>query len=336
MRLFYKAGTIKFYMEQKMLSNLDWKGLKHWFQAAVIILSAVFMGYYFKRHGEELLRLKDIGVINALYLVGIFAAVNVIVSYKLFLILRHLQLTNITFWRWFQVFIVSRFVNFHFSQGATFYRILKLKKSYDFAYTKAFGMLVFSSWAEMVANLVVTNILLLFLPDGSKINKGMILYVLFILLSLVLVSPYLLEKIVALLPAAGRMAGWAKNKLVDLAQSVSGQIHNTKLLAQYIALTLITLMLFNLSVYVCFYAIKNPLDLLQTLLFTIALLLSRSVNVTPGNIGLAELICGYFSQYLGATVGSGIIVSGIIRIVEYIMLGLGTLCFHRSVNFSRE
>ena len=95
-------------------------------------------------------------------------------------------------------------------------------------------------------------------------------------------------------------------------------------------------MLFNLSVYVCFYAIRNPLNLFQTLLFTIVLFLSRSVNLTPGNIGLTELICGYFSQYLGATVGSGIIVSGIIRIVEYIMLGLGTLCFHRTVNLSRE
>ena len=31
--VFYKAGTIRFYMEQKMPSNVDWKGLKRWFQA---------------------------------------------------------------------------------------------------------------------------------------------------------------------------------------------------------------------------------------------------------------------------------------------------------------
>ena len=126
-----------------------------------------------------------------------FAAVNVIVSYKLF-DPRHLQLTNITFWRWFQVFIVSRFINFHFA-GRHLYRILKLKNLTTLLTPKRSNA-GFSNWAEMVVNLAVTNILLFFCLMAHD-QQSMVLYVLFILYRLfcIPVSP---RKIVTILPAA--------------------------------------------------------------------------------------------------------------------------------------
>ena len=62
------------------------------------------------------------------------------------------------------------------------------------------------------------------------------------------------------------------------------------------------------------------------MLYAILLKLSLLVNITPGNLGLRELVYGQLSQALGTGVEASILVSGIIRMVTYLLLSvLGVL-----------
>ena len=87
-------------------------------------------------------------------------------------------------------------------------------------------------------------------------------------------------------------------------------------------MTLISFTFYVGATYVSFLAIHIQTDVVKSALFTLTLILSRTINIIPGNIGLTELICGCMSQSLGETLGSGVIVSGIFRVIEYVTMAV--------------
>lgn len=304
--------------------------LKRGIQFSIFLLSAYFIVKYFAGHREDLALIKSIQAGHIFTLAGILLAINLIAGYKLLLVLRSLDLKGVHFYSWLKIFIISRFINFHISQGANLYRIVKLKQSFGFPYTKTISMTVFFSWLEIILNLTFSYIIIYFLQRQLNPEYTSALNIILLSIGILLISPVILKNILKLFPAPLQALTWIKSKLGDLTSNLSRQMHNLRLLAQYTALTIVMFILFIAAIYISFYSIDIRLNLIQTTLFTLILLLTRLINLTPGNIGLTEVVCGYFSQYLGATMGSGVIVSGIIRIIEYLFLGILTLIFNRT------
>ena len=69
-----------------------------------------------------------------------------------------------------------------------------------------------------------------------------------------------------------------------------------------------------------FKALNLTLSHGQIFLFTVTLLVSRIVNIVPGNLGISEWLCGYVSLALGGELGRGIMMSGILRLVDYCLM----------------
>lgn len=86
--------------------------------------------------------------------------------------------------------------------------------------------------------------------------------------------------------------------------------------------------------YFSFQAIDQPVDLAIVCIFTTAFVFTRYINVVPGNIGLSELVGGLVSEQMGVGFGNGLVVSGIVRIVEVLMILLIGLIYGQFMVFS--
>lgn len=83
------------------------------------------------------------------------------------------------------------------------------------------------------------------------------------------------------------------------------------------------LIYFSLNVWMVaagFKALDLTLSHGQIFLFTVTLLVSRSVNIVPGNLGISEWLCGYLSLAMGGELGRGIMISGILRLIDYLLI----------------
>jgi len=85
--------------------------------------------------------------------------------------------------------------------------------------------------------------------------------------------------------------------------------------------------------YVSFHSIGIPLELPVVCLYTTAFVFSRYINVVPGNLGVSELIGGLISEQMGVGFGNGLLVAGIVRVVEVMMILLAGLIYGKFAIF---
>ena len=98
----------------------------------------------------------------------------------------------------------------------------------------------------------------------------------------------------------------------------------------YFFATLLFILVYMGAIRAGFNAIGINIAFYQCLLFTVVLIVSRMFNIVPANIGISEVICGSISKAVDISFGSGIIISGIIRIINYAIYGLVTLATYIS------
>ena len=99
-------------------------------------------------------------------------------------------------------------------------------------------------------------------------------------------------------------------------------VGHRKLLINFFLLGFLSYALHLASMYVCFHALGLPVNFPTLVVFTVTVLILRSFNIIPGNLGLTELVCGFLSQWMGGSFGDWAMVSGVSRVILYITIGL--------------
>jgi hypothetical protein len=297
----------------------------------IIGVCLYFITQYFLQHKAEFslilhLSVKPLLVITLLLLIN-----NYLISMKLFSLLKLQGLTKVSSLEWFKIFSVSRFINFHVPQGANLYRMIKLKKDYLFPWTQSIGFMLVSSWLEVILTLLFVFILLFVLksPSIPTISYYSIQEVIFLLAISLMFSPFLCKILFSKIKVSWPFLKRIQDKSLELLEGFTRLKQSPAFLGYFLVITLITFCLYAIAIGISFQAIQTPLSISHSIIFTTVLLLSRSFNVVPGNLGISELICGYTSDFLSVSTGSGILVSGIIRILEYGFLLMLTLVFYR-------
>ncbi len=296
-------------------------------QYAVLVISIGIIVKYFVDHKDELrqvfnLQGKDIILVSLLGL-----CIHIIMGYKMLFILRKLGLTEMPHLPWLKVFTVSRFLNFHLLQGGNIYRSIRLKQEYAFSYTDSLGMMAIFSWFEAVFILIISIVMVGFLDRGILIANVHALTVLGILLIVFFLLPFVIR--VLLWQWRTKISGkiWIYEKLTQVTESLTANIRDVRLLVSLFALSLLTFLLYVWQINTVFQAIGKPIGIAETAVFVALTLLSGIINVTPGNIGVVELMYGYLSKVMGKTMGSGILVCGILRVLGYLIVVMCAVVF---------
>ena len=195
-----------------------------------------------------------------------------------------------------------------------------------------FSSSVFFIWFEIVSVFIIVSALIFFLPIQEGFSRAGILKIIAAALTILIVFPLGTHQIWSQLNFRNEKLVWINQKLSDLNKYFLRFLKEPKLMIIYFVLTCIVFMTFSRMTQASFDAISRPVSFSNAVLFTAILFITRSVNIVPGNIGISEIICGYFAEILGNTVGEGIIVSSIIRIINYVFLAILSL-FYLRFNF---
>ena len=81
------------------------------------------------------------------------------------------------------------------------------------------------------------------------------------------------------------------------------------------------------------YGVLGEVGIAKAVIYVILLRLSLSFNITPGNLGIQEILLGLLTRLTNFGTGIGITISIIIRIVTYLVLGISSISFGlKSIN----
>jgi len=304
--------------------------LKKTIKLGIIFICIALIVYYFRSHTDEIRHIQNISIADVMFLFGLMFLVQIIHSYKILAVVRFLGLTNINFIEWFKIITVSRFVNQHVFQGANLYRFIKLKKDYQFSYINSFGATVSFVWLETVSILftavVIISVFLKQFPDEFT----PVLFYLLVILTVVAAVSLLVVYGIKLLSPGMRSKFKINEQNTDIIKNVLKQIKKPKFILFYIFCTFLFVFVYMLAIKVCTSAIGLNLMLFQNLLFTLVLILSRMFNIVPANLGISEILCGLISSTVNISFGNGVIISGIVRVINYILYGIVTLITYSS------
>lgn len=292
-------------------------------KALAVVICLGLIVRYFSTHSEEINLLKSISPRDIIFLTGILFVVQATHCFKLYLLVLPLGLREVPFWRWFGIITVSRFVNQHMLQGAHVYRFLKLKKDYQFSYTKSFGFTIYYLWIETVSLLAVTLLIIGYAHLTSEYTFGEVLATLAAVLAACLIGPavvmFLYQRF-----GRGRLAKWDE-RVADISATILKHVRNPRFLLFYGLITVAFILVYLAAVRIGFTALGVPVSFYQNVLFTVVLILTRMFNIVPANIGVSEVVCGTISEAIDISFGSGILVAGMVRIVNYLIYGGVTL-----------
>ncbi len=314
-------------MESKNKASVaSWyrKPVARWLLAFFFIGLALWLLFDNK---NDLKQLSQINTWQFGLLLFIHLTYLIISSLQFLIILYQQGLTNIPPFSWFKVFVVGRFLNKFAAQAGNIYRSVYLKQVYDFSYTKYASSFAAAFWLEMILALTMATLVISLLEPTLKLGAINALALLGTILTGLAAGPFIIKWLVESLNLSGKRIEKIHGKINELLQLTTNVIRQPKVLFFSFLLGILSFLMSSGQLYTAFQIIGVDLSLSKIMIYVILLKLSLIINVTPGNLGIRELVYGQLSQMLGVGVETGILVSSIIRLVTYVLLGLLGILF---------
>jgi uncharacterized membrane protein YbhN (UPF0104 family) len=294
--------------------------LKVSLQIAVVAIVMMMIVYFMREYASDISNIRNLSF-SDLFLIGVWSFVSYTAyAYAVYIVLVDIGLKNLGPAGWLKIYFVSRLANLFVTQGGNVFRLVILKKKYDFSYTNAIGVTGFLVWINAVIALLASAFFLARAAQTPLILGLSLLHWAGILVLALLIGP----SVTAWAIVAFRDSSAWKSRLLrpfgDLAKFFISTLKNPSLFSQITILSIVHFIFFVGVNYFTFRAIGQPIGLAAVCLFTTAFVFTRYINVVPGNLGVSELVAGLVSEQMGVGFGNGLLVSGIVRIVEVVMI----------------
>lgn len=305
------------------------------FQISALVICFIFIGRYFLNHQNEIIILSQIKLTNLFLITFLYTVILFLFSQKMHLILRKLDLKDITPFKWFKIYVISRFVNAHISQGGNIYRMHILKKKLQFPYTKTIGMTAVFTWLETIFTLLMGIIFISFIDPHLVIFNVPAITILWASLLPILIVPFIAKIALKNISFQNKFLAWMHERFSVGLNSFYECYKDKMLIAIQFFLSLISLTIIVLINDLIFKALGIHLSLPSLILFIVVLNLSSFFTITPGNIGITEIIYGYLSKTIGNSFGEGIIACALLRIILYFITAFLTILFVNTLSFKK-
>jgi len=308
--------------------------LKVSLQLALVAVFVLMIVYFLDTYSADISSLRLLSFLDIL-LIGVWSFVSYAAyAYAVYVMLISSGLKDVGPFDWLRIYFVSRLANFFVVQGGNLFRLVLLKRKHDISYTNSLGITVFLIWINTLIALVASFCLLL----GYEVNPeilGLKLSSWTLFVSLVLFAgPLLAVRLIQRYRAAPFWKMRVSQPVARVSDFFLDVVKDASLMSKVMLLSAVHFVFFAGVNYFSFHAIGQPIGIAAICFFTTAFVFTRYVNVVPGNLGLSELVGGLVSEYLGIGFGNGLVVSGVVRIVEVLMILLLGLFYGKFVTFN--
>jgi len=286
----------------------------------------VYIIRYFIKNRQDLDLVFGLNPLILLGLGGLIVLAFLIYALRFAIILKKCSGRKVPFYFWFKIVILGRYLNLITPQAGNIYRGVMLKKNYQITYTRYLSSFFSFTWIDTCLNLLLALAVICFVQPEMEIGGLRVWVLIGVLGILVAVVPIGLEALFKRVKFQNRYAGWIHGKLSELLRVSVGSARDVRYMTKFVLTGVIAFAISIAAFYLCFLSIEVKVSLPGLALFYVVLKLSNQVIITPGNLGVREIVYGVMSEMMQIGMGQGILISVIMRIIStLVVIVLGTL-----------
>ncbi|MEN6309844.1 MAG: lysylphosphatidylglycerol synthase transmembrane domain-containing protein [Anaerohalosphaeraceae bacterium] len=275
---------------------------------------------------------QDLGLFGSLtlpiiaLLLGLFILHLLLYSLNFYYVIISCAGSKIPFIDFFKTIIIGRFLSSITPQAGGVWRAIHLKHKFGISYTHYIGGFLCYLWLDAAMNILISVVIFALFAPEFKIGSISVWPPLAIL-SIAWFAPLLIEKLFRKIKI---QAGWLGRVHEHLSAMISIAIQGLadhKMLSRVICINTINCINNILIYYLCLSGSGEKITIPALAAFFILLKLSSYIIITPGNIGVREIVCGLLAQQMGLGAGAGMVLSVFYRLFGIITLSLFGLYF---------
>lgn len=284
-----------------------------WVLAAVILAYVV---YFLFKNKSQLTSLKQISplMLLGLFIFNLFN--NLIYAWRLHIIIRKISGVVLPVFSWLKFFLISRFLGLYAGQAGNIYRATVLKSRYNISITKYISSFVFITWIDTCLGILFgVAVISIFAPTMMLFGLNAI-GLLLIVFIVQLIVPLMIYWILSRIKLSGRFLTWLHGRLSLMVNVMASSLKDPVYLFKVSLTGFISFINSTIVIYLCFWGLGLDISLSGAALFFTVAKLSNRLIITPGNLGIREVVYGVVSEQVGVGMSQGILASVVIRVVN--------------------
>lgn len=226
-----------------------------------------------------------------------------------------------------KIYIVGRFFSLLFPQGGNLYCSLLYKKELGISFSAFISIFSAYTWLTLTVTFLITLCILVYGNFDIQLIGADARIILSICLAICLLVAMLARRFNLFIVNRNTFVSKMLAKLKELNKAILSLVFSLKLFLQFFFLSILTYIITCFFFYFGFLNIGVSPKIFLLVLLVSLLKLGMVVNITPGNIGIMELLAGYIAYSSGFSYSFGIMVILQSRVISFFNIAFLALFF---------
>ena len=297
--------------------------LKNLFLMAIVLAAAVFL---FSRK-ENIAYLRQISV-SYIFYICCAGLINIgINGYHFNLLLRNFGV-NLPFTKWYGISACNSMINYYIpARGANVIRAIYFKREYDLQYSKYFVLLstsyIISFFVSSLLGIVIG--VMYSIIQKNFFYRFLILYCILLSFTCIVTVIILWVHKMELRTKSERVNNFVNN----INEGIEVSMANVGWALKVILLSVVSILIFSLQLYLSFAAIGARIDFFQSAMIQCLASFSMVLSITPANLGIREGIISFSAKLFGLPLQTAIVAAIVSRSLFIIVIFSSGMIFMR-------
>lgn len=293
------------------------KRLARWAVGVAAVGVAGWMVFTGREQIESLFRLAAWRVWAML---GLFFFQFVASVLPLVVILRRMGAKGVPASEWMKLLVVSRFANLIVPQAGTAYKAVSLNRRHGVSYTTYIHAYALLAWMSTVQNLALASVFSWeMLASGTREERALGIGLTTVALG-VTAAPFAAIPLLRRLRLPGRWLARVQEKAAALVDTLADFSKQPRFVGVVLALGFVRFGIWILFFRIALAGMDVDVRLAHLALFLAIWQLSKILIITPGNLGVQEVVYGVVGGAVGIGAAPGVMVSALIRAAQYLVI----------------
>ena len=285
--------------------------------AIVCVLGII---WFFFNNSEKLILLSEINAGSIANLVLLMLAAQFLYTYRFQIVLERCAQRKVPIFSLFKIVVIGRYLSIFIPQSGNVYRGITLKSDFEISYTQYASSFFAFTWLEMCFNLLVALAVNSTVRPSLHIGNLSVMSILVALFFFVAIVPIFIGMLVRQANFQNPLFLRVGNKLSEMFSTVLKSLFDIVYLCKFFFTGLLTFAITLGAFHVAFTAIDVHAEISVLVLFFIVLQFFSQIIITPGNIGIKEILYGIISDQTNIGLSEGILMSVIMRITGTLVI----------------
>lgn len=251
----------------------------------------------------------------------------VVSSCRYHIVLQKCSEKPVPFLAWTRLFLLGQFANMMVPQAGNVLRGVRLKQDWGVSYTRYVSSYISFQWIDTALTLVLAAGVILATRPGFRIGSFNAVGLLGVIFAAVVLGPFLARGGLRRWSVRPGWAAWAHGRASQAIDLAVASAHDPVYMAKMVATGVLGFVMLAATVYSGFACLDIYPTLSATALFCVLLRIGLILQITPGNIGVRELVWGVLGELTQIGKGPSLWAALLFRIISsLIIFGSGIAC----------